>query len=1138
MSIQLRCPHCSTTLRVADTVRGKRIRCNKCEGVVPVDDNIVRSNGADKEGITSSSPRSKAGPSRSKDDTPPPKRRRQEEDEDDRPRRRARAENEDDDDQPSRRRRNDDDDDDRRPRRKRRRDDDKEEARGLPLPLIIGGAVGGGVLLIGAVVLVILLSRGGANPQPQPIAQNGGPNDQPPIVNPPPQNNVPNNQPANNNVPANNNQPPNEQPKNKQPKNQQPPNNQPNNNVPPDNQPVPKPPRKNPPKVEPPQPPPAPVVWNVQPDPLPKPVAEPANPQAQMPVPPGAKILFPRGPSQFVALGGNEGWQIFDLAKLQKSGEIPGRVQLDEVSLSPDGKYLAGKVSGFGPTRAEVRSCANGQPLRQVVLHDQFKSVHLVDFAGPDQLVTVIPGDGFGKNEWKVWDIATGNEVRKFADGGNNLDGKSVAFSPGRRYVAVPQSDHKIFVVDMSTGQQAGILQFPAKEGFGTWRCEGLAFSHDGNELAGVFTMLDKSRIVSWKTADGNVAADHAFPTNLPRSIKGLGLYQAPALEPISDGSGWLAYGHLLIDRASGGVILSMPAAPGLSTQRRLIGKYHLATLAGDFANKQFTIQPLPKDQIAAGLAAAKLEADPNAGKLPDVTAADWSMTQQLPPLAGATPWTVQADPATPVKAMATRPIPLRVPGGDIGDIVFSAPEAGLVAVVSAAARNPAGKKTFISVDRYELLSGKHLGTQELFAVDNFKDRTVPAQLSPDGSLLALKEPTGGKRIDVWSLKDNKHLVGWLPFERENDNQIRTAAWIDNEHLLTQGMTGRLVLWKVPECKALYSTTNQGIDLALSPGRKYAAIFNGATLDILETLTGKRCGQLAPPPAAVSAVNAVAFSSDGKKLAAFVQPGSLLARWNLAGGELEGADNVNQSFLSELRWCSPTHLLAGSSLIDVNLKGVLWQYMMPPGQGKYAAASPDGRLWFAASANPSAPALLAAQTVPDQQALAMSAQIAGGQVVTLFGPGKRVRVQVNGGDADFQAKVTQALGDGLRAMKAEAAPDGDLTLTVQVEERNTGKTLELESFGIGKKRWSIPIMEVETRAALTDNAGRTLWERKTKNSTPSSIGLVRTDDPAQYFRDQLWNGVRGFASSARPPGHIIEVGGQPRTLPMTSMLGS
>jgi hypothetical protein len=130
MPIRVQCPDCAAEYQLADTLAGKKIRCKKCEAIVPVPR-------ANDEAVTLPAPakaktaaaQTRPTPARDDEGEPRPRRRR----------------DEDGDDQPE-------------PRKK------------VPMAWIIGGSVGG-VLLIGGVILAVVLTR--EKPEPTKVTDDG-----------------------------------------------------------------------------------------------------------------------------------------------------------------------------------------------------------------------------------------------------------------------------------------------------------------------------------------------------------------------------------------------------------------------------------------------------------------------------------------------------------------------------------------------------------------------------------------------------------------------------------------------------------------------------------------------------------------------------------------------------------------------------------------------------------------------------------------------------------------------------------------------------------------------------------------------------------------------------------------------------
>jgi hypothetical protein len=431
-----------------------------------------------------------------------------------------------------------------------------------------------------------------------------------------------------------------------------------------------------------------------------------------------------------------------------------------------------------------------------------------------------------------------------------------------------------------------------------------------------------------------------------------------------------------------------------------------------------------------------------------------------------------------------------------------------------------------VRADRYDLAGGRHMGGLDLFVVELPKERPLilNADASPDGGRLVILEPRDERRVDVWSPADHQHVAGWEPFEKEPDPKVRWVAMLDATHVLTLGVNGKVVMWNLPECKAVYAVTGLRGAVAVSPGRKTLAAFNGATYEILDALTGERKGQLG---GAVQAVLAAGFRADGQELAAVVQTDqpSQLLRWDLKTGK--ALTPLPCSVASDVAWFGPAGVVIGMTLIDTQTGWSLSQLAMG-GPGRFASGSPDGRLWFAYSQNAKDPAVLAAQTIPDAATRDLAAQIAAKAVTPALGPGMSVALQLDiqaPSKADeYRKRITDNLTARLRsAGLTVAAGDGDVRLQIQLgPEKSTGKVMELESIGArGKRFYKVPIKDVLCRASLTDKGGAVLWQIQHTLRTPDFIGVIRTDDPLTHFSDMLWNNCASWGLVGGLPTMLV-----------------
>ena len=250
----------------------------------------------------------------------------------------------------------------------------------------------------------------------------------------------------------------------------------------------------------------------------------------------------------------------------------------------------------------------------------------------------------------------------------------------------------------------------------------------------------------------------------------------------------------------------------------------------------------------------------------------------------------------------------------------------------------------------------------------------LEADFSPDGGLIAVRDPKIGKRIDVWSMAEGKHVVGWLPYEKEGDVRVRWFAFLDAKHLLTLGGVGKLTLWEIPEMQALYSISFVRDVPALSWRRKYLAAFNGSNFEVLEAATGERVGQLFHPNA--RGVHAAAYRRDGRELAAVLTTaeGFRLVRWDAVTGTVKD-DFPLPPGGNDLQWCGPDSILYGATLFDLKLKWPVAYYTLPGmGRGDDFAGRPP---------------LVRRRTRPEQSTSVVGADAAGRGHAPVGGAGQR-----------------------------------------------------------------------------------------------------------------------------------------------------
>ena len=219
------------------------------------------------------------------------------------------------------------------------------------------------------------------------------------------------------------------------------------------------------------------------------------------------------------------------------------------------------------------------------------------------------------------------------------------------------------------------------------------------------------------------------------------------------------------------------------------------------------------------------------------------------------------------------------------------------------------------------------------------------------------------RRLDVYSTSDSG-TRGGLAALRQGSSPTRTRGWSGPisstpDRVLTANRAGLLVLWSLPDCKAVYVAEGacEGAPV-LSPGRKYLAAYTGGRLRLLDAIHRRGEGRgpgagLGVQPAGPSS-RAAAFQADGSGLVALLG-GQQVVRWDLASGKVT-ADfpipmTINPSPNSHhavIESCGPNHvLLDGRILVDLEKRSHIWSYYGP----NVSTGGPDGRHWYVAGAN-------------------------------------------------------------------------------------------------------------------------------------------------------------------------------------------
>jgi WD40 repeat protein len=898
--------------------------------------------------------------------------------------------------------------------------------------------------------------------------------------------------------------------------------------------------------------------WKMKVDPPTVAVAAPASKDFAIPFPAnfggGGEAVYPSTPSPFVAIGknafDNDVRQIWDLSTRKVVGTFKGQIGFDDktVALSPDGAYLAGKPT-FRKT-VEVRQTRNGRVAQSFDIDSPF--LDFVDFAAGDRLVFGRLGD----RKLQVCDIKSGDKVADLTLT-READREALAFSPGRAYLAAASgNDGTLRVYDLATGKEAGEAPTPKTNGQNV-RCSGLAFSPDGAELAGLFEHFGTYRLVCWDAAEGKMLADF----DLGKEIQKPPFYNARGIDWFPDKSAWLVMGHAIVDRAAGKKVWDLPfdsrnLKPG---PRRFLDNDHALVITHE-PSMSLRTAVIPRDKIAGAAKIVRAGGNASDASLPPLKPADWTGARAVVLAGKPGAWAATPEaPAAPVR-LSSRPVALKSKAEDIRALLFPGAGSTQAFVVGTPRQhgqpNPTdGQARW--VERFDLAGGRSLGRVDLPQVVD------PIAVSPDGSALLLRETRARDRLDVVDAADGKPVVGWRPYEKESgEGRVVTwAAFLGTGRILTVSGGGVLVLWSVPDCKALYHLEDafHGAP-ALSPGRKLLAGFDGKTLRVLDAETGALKGEgTAPTGLGVRPEwKAAAFRPDGQELVALFGNGSMVG-WDLKTGRgAEARPTSPVPLAGPLEWSGENHvLLENRVLVDLRSRRVAWEYLGAP----VGSVGPDGRHWFVTrgAAGPES-GTLASIGLTDAGLEKAEALLADPRAPAVIRPGSKVSLQLNiaGPPKDapgYRQALVQALTARLKANGLVVVDDGppadrpnatrvsfvraagpDARLVLNAREKDTGQTIQYRRFGrLPRDLQVVKLVDLVCEMTLVDARGSISWAPpQTVVMQPFGFVLrmpAGETDPEVYLKKLQWDRVKDWATATGAPYFVAREGNEVVHLP-------
>jgi hypothetical protein len=896
---------------------------------------------------------------------------------------------------------------------------------------------------------------------------------------------------------------------------------------------------------------PAPELWKVKPDPVAEQPAE-ITQDVQLHVPAsffGGEVVYPTAPSVYVAVGRNgdqkDVREFWDLSTQKRVGVLRGGVKIDKpYALSADGTLFAGKTD----RSFTVYETRTGKLIAQLQVESPFADY--VDFAGDGQLVTGTSGD----RRFEIWDLKAQKSELDISPR-DRVAKESVVLSPGRHYLALIGAS-TLWVHDIESGRKVGEAPVP-KNGAFDLGCKALAFSPDGAELAGLFDSFG-THLLCWDVATGRLT--HQFKYDDKSGIKTPLGFEGIALNWLPDRSGWLLFGSVVIDHRSGQKTFTIPSdTPGADKgPRKIVGKNLVLITVGEPRNRVVKSYTLPIETIARAAKLIEQGGSAADAALPPLKPADRAGARKVAIAASAPSWSVRPDGPRRSSALLRRSIPTQVPANEAIGLLLTGLDGHQVGLVSI----PGGVNPFDPnqnegkprrLIRFDSLSGRTLGRTELTGLSD------PVALSPDAARVLTIDSRDHRRLDVYSTTDTGHVAGWRPYDKELSDDEKAVVWADflsPDQVLTVNRAGVLVLWSIPDCKAVYVAGGacEGAPV-LSPARKYLAAHLRGTFRFLNPSSGELMGE-AQTPASTSSGRAelkgAAFQADGAGLVALIG-GQQVVWWDLSTGRVTADFPIpmtinpgSNSHHALIESCGANHaLLDGRILVDLEKRSHIWSYYGP----NVSAGGPDGRHWYVAGNN-SQNAVLTPLALPEENVNRVVAMVNDPAVKPSLRVGMQAAVQLElsgppKNSEAFRKAITGSLNAKLKANGMTPAAGAPARFVVHVEEKNTGRKVDYREFGdahFTSPRGSIAITNLVCDVFFADSQGRfSLAPQQSFGMLQGFRRIYRLpagETLESYLKNNQWNAVKQFVGGIGLPYFVARQADGVVTLPGSTDLNA
>lgn len=906
-------------------------------------------------------------------------------------------------------------------------------------------------------------------------------------------------------------------------------------------------------------------AWKVSPDLAPNrdPIGE-ASIDLKFPNPVTYEIaVYPATPSDFVAIGSNyksdDNREVWNLRSGKKVGTVHADVGTEKGALSPDGKHVA--LMARSNDKILLFDAVADKQIAELPIKGG--SVYpTLQFAGTKRLVRIKQGQPI-----EVWSIPSG-DLENSIDSPKYLQRKSLAVSGGGRFIAMagrtdPGKKDGIRIFDLDEGKLAGVISIASLKLSSNPTCYGLCFAPDGRELAGVFHTYDnggKIFLVGWDMTTGDEAFKHEADGKLSgKAVSGTN--DSPAVRWFPNQKWLFLFGAFVFDREAGGPIWRVPVDKDRSgSAANVVSNGHVLVVTGPYKKKSVKSVAVPREEITKAAAAVSSGGLAEDAGLPPLTSVNNEGAKAVALKGAVSSWKVQPDPAgKPGATFFQKPIAITTPSSSIGSVLVSAADSA---------------RAVMSLDQGEdkaVIECFDLTTSTKQADFEIGFGCEALSLSREGTHLLTRNKGEQGRLDIWTIPDGKHVLGWRPYQADggDKSKVNAAVFIDATHVVSLSYGRKLTVWELPAARALYTIENfnqhgspksweysmaranrsindllsgtstkaadesQSVQTllnpglpAISPGGKYLALLQNDQLVLLDSATGDITGILAVN----GDLGAAAFHPSGERLAVTLKrpSGGWFTSWNLKDGKVEHEFPL-PTLGKWLHWCDDTRLLLDQSkLIDTDHEMIVWSYQSP--NAIHSPQSPDGRHTALMQQSVQSQQLsLAAIKLPEAVA---SAKLGGNvtKPAMILAPGMKLTLQLkltakHPKNSAFETQIKDRMEKYFVAAGISVEAGQPLTIVISTSKKSTGKQMNFRKIGTAGSGAPGTIIQealIICKIAI-QQGGKEVWNHESPFSN-HKFGLTQLkpgETIQQHLLNKQWSAVSKFFMDFEPPSHVF-----------------